>query len=135
MPRDRKHFTRQQLIGARDGGHRQLPETRIVYGIHCTWWGRVEYASINDQLIPICPNCYGPMLELPDLDHFWAAVKMFEEGGAGFKRPHPGYALFMVWMERRCFKDIILATTMYKASTGVDIDLQPDEFALGGDEE
>jgi len=137
-------------LGPRNRSHRPMKtDTRIVYGATCTWWGKIQdahtpnkiahYRDLEAQVanrqrpeldIPLCPSCYGNLLQVPDIDAFWRAVGWFERGEHGVARKHPGYTDFMRWMERRCFRDIYLATVAYKSQTGVDIVLDPADFAL-----
>lgn len=110
------------------GGLRSVPDTRVVYGVRCTWWGSIHDTKVLRQL-PVCPNCLRPLMEVPNEESFWAAVKAFEDGKKGVSRPHPGYADFMKWMKRRCFIDIRIATTAYTVSTGKKVDLDESDFA------
>lgn len=123
-------------------------DERIVYGATCTWWGPVQAAHHKGMIRvdgrekwysgaegPICPECAGSLLQVPNEEAFWKAVGWFEEGAHGVTRPHPGYTDFMKWMRRRCFRDIIIATVAYKSQTGVDIVLDPADFSLSGEPE
>lgn len=125
-------MTGRRYTGHRNNGRSKLPgvnapDRRVVYGMACTWWGGIKDAR-HTQAGPRCPGCGGPLLEVPSPEAFWLAVRMFEEGRCESGKEHPGYAEFMRWMERRCFQDVRIACVAYKASTGITIDLDPDEF-------
>lgn len=120
---------------------KQTAELRIVYGAKCTWWGNRTDAKpimaglINPRCrgnasakIPRCPECLGPLMEVPNEESFWLMVKRFEDGGRGVARPHPGYVDFMKWMRRRCFKNVMLAQEAYLSQTGITIELDPEDF-------
>jgi hypothetical protein len=67
-------------------------------------------------------------VEYANEDMFWKAVDLFEQGGPGVQRPHPGYRKFQEWIKRRCFADTILAATIYKAQTGQDVDIKIEDW-------
>lgn len=102
-------------------------DLRIVVGRSCTWWGAIQDAEYKDQ-IPICPECSGPLAEIPTIAHFWQAVNWFEKGLHGVREPHPGYRAFQEWLKHRCYHDILIAIATYEATTGITITLSREDY-------
>lgn len=109
------------------------PETRVVYGEKCTWWGPVQDAALTEDYIPICPECKGTLLQVDSEEDFFIAIHNYQNGfGPGRKRlrKHPGYVDFMRWLKRRCFMSAFLAAKVYFNETGIDLKLDPKEFGV-----
>lgn len=122
-------------------------DPRIVYGAQCTWWGPIADAHVPGKSlhwrdvqaaelgrghlepgIPVCPNCYKPLMEFPNEAGFWLAVRKFEEGTHGVNRPHAGYREFMEWCKRRCFPTALVGASVYHQQTGRTVDITVEDF-------
>jgi len=112
-----------------------MKDTRIVVGARCTWWGPIAYTKSGPMRIPVCPECLGPLVEYANEEMFWQAVDLFEQGGPGVKRPHPGYRKFQEWLKRRCFADTIFAAAIYKSRTGEDVDIKVEDWEKDDEEQ
>lgn len=123
-------------------------DPRIVYGAQCTWWGSVADAFMPTRNlhhrelvaghplepgIPVCPNCYKPLMQFPNETGFWLAVQKYEEGTHGVNRPHAGYREFMEWCKRRCFPTALVAASVYVAQTGRSVDITLEDFQIEED--
>lgn len=102
-------------------------DPRIAVGARCTWWGPVGFVKV-DRGLPVCPECLGVLYEYSNEQMFWAAVDLFEAGGPGVARPHPGYREFTEWVRRRCFPSTIQAALIYEAQTGKKVDIKVEDF-------
>ena len=49
---------------------RSNKDTRIVYGMVCTWWDSIDKASIGKNKLPCCPYCESVLCEMPDIESF-----------------------------------------------------------------
>lgn len=108
------------------------PETRIVLGSHCTWWGAIQDAFFDENREPHCPNCKGPMTEFRSEEDYFIAVTNFENGfGPGRKRTrkHRGYIEFTKWLKHRCFPHVLAAARAYRTTTGCEVDIIREDFS------
>lgn len=96
-------------------------DTRIVYGVGCTWWddiykiGKTPPFGPRGASLPCCPHCKGLLMEVPDIAAWLRPVPDFEANG------HPGYGEMLKWSRGKCFKTIVELRAAYKAETGIEV--------------
>jgi hypothetical protein len=76
-----------------------LTDTRIAFGVRCTWWdsiGRVGHVGPPGMRLPCCPTCGGMLYEVKDEATWMAGVDKHEAR-------HPGYRAMVLWARGRCF--------------------------------
>lgn len=94
-------------------------DSRIVYGVGCTWWddiykiGRTPPALPGGHRLPCCPHCSGLLMEMQDMAAWMKNVDRFEAAG------HPGYSKLLEWQRGKCFKTMAAARAAYTAETGI----------------
>ena len=115
-------------VGSDDDRSAFSNDTRIAYGVGCTWWdsihkvgetrsGRMTVArgaggpmtEVPDVRLPCCPFCGSMLFEVPDEQTWFAGVDRYEADG------HPGYRKQIEWMRGKCFKDMAAAKAAYVA--------------------
>ena len=85
------------------------PDTRIVHGSACTYWGPIQSAS-RTRLdgLPGCPFCNRVLFEMKDEATFLSYAEQYEQAG------NPGYVIFIKWLKgRRCYRTIETAMAIY----------------------
>lgn len=78
-------------------------DTRVVFGVRCAWWDTIDKVAKTDRNLPCCPHCGSVLLEVPDLNTWWAGVDLHESEG------HPAYRAFIEWLRGRCYPNLIAA--------------------------
>lgn len=96
----------------------RAPDTRIVYGARCAWWGSIDKTALtppgpSGHRIPCCPHCSSPLFEMDDEAAWFAGVDRHEANG------HPGYRTFVEWLRGKCFPSPRAAMAAYSIETGV----------------
>lgn len=100
---------------------RLAADSRIVYGVGCTWWDDIYKIAKTPPLgpgrasLPCCPHCRGLLLEVPNMDAWMKNAPAYEADG------HPGYVEMLKWSRGRCFKTAAELKEAYKAETGIDV--------------
>ena len=54
-----------------------------------------------------CPHCGSVLLEVPDLNAWWAGVNLHESEG------HPAYGAFIEWLRGRCYPNLKAANMAF----------------------
>lgn len=92
-------------------------DTRIVYGVGCTWWDDIYKIGKTPGPIslPCCPHCRGLLLEMPTIDDWYKGIPKFEAAG------HPGYGKMMDWARGKCFPNMDVLKKAYTAQTGIAV--------------
>ncbi len=90
-----------------------MSDTRIAYGVVCTWWDSIEKVGKtppgkSGHSIPCCPNCGGVLYELPNEEKWFEGSAEYEAAG------HPGYRKMLEWGRGRCFKGFPALEQAYK---------------------
>jgi len=49
-------------------------ETRIVYGVNCTWWDDIHKTS-SRNFLPVCPHCGSVLMQVDNIKEWNAQVK------------------------------------------------------------
>ena len=115
------------LVGNEGSGSEPNADTRIAYGVGCTWWdsiyktgtttpGRMTVrrgdgtpVEVSDAQLPCCPHCGSMLFEVENEQVWFEGVDRYEQDG------HPGYRKQMEWMRGKCFKDMAAAKAAYDA--------------------
>ncbi len=89
-------------------------DTRIVYGVGCTWWDSIynvgHTTPMNGHALPCCPHCGSLLMELRDEATWWKGVDQHEAKG------NPGYRKMIEWLRGRCFPNYGIAKIAYAAA-------------------
>lgn len=72
-------------------------DTRLVYGVNCSWWGLIAETSRTSGGIPCCPHCCSVLFEVATETEWWANVDAHEAAG------HPGYRAMIEWSRGKHF--------------------------------
>jgi len=88
-------------------------DTRIVYGVGCTWWDSIYKVGhtppMNGHRLPCCPHCGSVLMELPDEAAWWKGVDRYEAD------KEPGYRKLVEWQRGKCFPNMGVARVAYAA--------------------
>lgn len=91
----------------------QKIDTRIPYGIRCTWWDNIDKVgtvqTASGHRLPCCPHCDGMLFEMPDEATWFAGVDRYEAAG------NPGYRAMIEWGRGQCFPNYAALKTAYEA--------------------
>ena len=90
-------------------------DTRIAYGVHCTWWGGIAEVGTRRSAagaMPCCPHCKNVLFEMPDEKTWFENVEKYAADG------HPGYVALMLWLRGKCFPTFQDAERAYAAEKG-----------------
>ncbi len=89
-----------------------MSDSRIVYGLSCTWWDDIGNAGKHPRSgLPCCPHCKGMLFELANPEQWWSGVDTYAK--ATGDKEYPG---LIKWMKGRCFADLYSAKKAYKNS-------------------
>jgi hypothetical protein len=90
------------------------PDTRLVYGATCFWWGLIGEVSTTPVAgsaikggLPCCPHCRGMLYELDTEAEWWLGVDAQEA-------KEPGYRKFIEWTRGRHFRTVAQARAKYE---------------------
>lgn len=72
-------------------------DTRIVYGVRCTWWDSIAKVATLDSGIPCCPHCRGVLMEVPDFKTWNRNVEKHAKRSGDAE-----YPAFIRWLRGRC---------------------------------
>ena len=61
------------------GGTMSNVDTRIAYGVGCTWWDSIHKVATKSGGLPCCPSCGGLLFEVPSDVEWWSGYE--EETG------------------------------------------------------
>lgn len=86
-----------------------MSDTRIAYGVFCSWWDSVDKVRKRDGL-PCCPHCQSVLFELPNRETWMEGARRYEAEG------HPGYVAFVEWARGKCFPNYTVARAAYDAA-------------------
>jgi hypothetical protein len=92
----------------------ERPDWRVVYGVCCTWWGRIQMVGRLFGTV-VCPHCGSMLLELPSMTEWWDGARKREADG------HPGYVKLIEWSFGRCFASLAAMTAQYEVETGIKV--------------
>lgn len=89
-------------------------DTRIVYGMRCTWWDGIDKVGLTEpgasgHRIPCCPHCGSVLFEMDSEEPWWAGAQRYEKNG------HPGYRAMIEWARGRCFPNMVALELAYGA--------------------
>jgi len=86
-----------------------MKDTRIVFGVGCTWWDNIQKVSKykNGQL-PCCPHCNGLLLEMKNEDEWFYCIDKYEAAG------NSGYRKMVEWSRGKCFPNYGILEMFYR---------------------
>lgn len=73
------------------------PDTRVVCGARCSWWGPIADVGKTPSGLPCCPHCGSVLFEYPTEAEWWAAVERHAT-----ETGDPEYRAFAEWCRGRC---------------------------------
>lgn len=88
-----------------------MSDKRIVYGVGCCWWDKIDKASCKDEL-PCCPHCGSLLFEM-DSKEWRQQIKEYAQ-----KNNDLDYINFIHWLQGKCFKTYPDAKIAFKMEQG-----------------
>lgn len=88
-------------------------DTRVVWGVRCTWWDSIAKVGTNPIGLPCCPRCGSVLMERPDEEGWWRDVDNYARTAGD-----AGYRALIEWMRGKCFPDMDAARSAYEAAGG-----------------
>lgn len=95
-----------------------MADTRIPYGIRCTWWDSISKVALTAPSgphgirIPCCPHCGSPLFEVESEQVWFEGVDRHEANG------NPGYRAMVEWGRGKCFPNYAALTKAYAGRAG-----------------
>lgn len=95
-----------------------MADTRIPYGIRCTWWDSIDKVGLTppsgdiSHRLPCCPHCGGMLFEVESEKVWFDGVDRHEANG------HPGYRALVEWSRGKCFPNYAALAAAYAARPG-----------------
>lgn len=88
------------------------PDTRIVYGAQCCYWGPIQSVGVQrGSGLPCCPYCGGLLFEMEDEEQLMRGARAYDQSG------HLGYVGFLMWARgRKCTKTLEEQQALYAAT-------------------
>lgn len=101
------------FVGAWIDGYRnnlvkeKLGDTRIVYGVNCSWWDSIDKVAVNAASLPCCPHCKGVLMEVIDEETWWANQAPNANRGV------------IEWSRGKCFSSVLKRDAAYLKARGM----------------
>lgn len=90
-----------------------MPDTRVVYGVNCTWWDSIDKVAKLRTGIPCCPHCGSVLFEVANIEEWWEGVDRHDQ-------THPGYRKLIEWSQGKCYLNTKALITAYQQATSIN---------------